>query len=212
MKTLMIKDYMLIKRQMLFVIAFCIIVTPVLSSRMNDTGLIGNYLLFFLFDIILLITIPGTISIAESRDKRAVSFLCMMPIRRKRIVTEKYLMDYILVLGYAVIYIIESGVGAVPRLKISLCAMLTFVALLYRAIYIPLEFKFGYDRTKFITTFVGLLLPFGLPALFKNVKASNKLIESFDSYSIRCCIICVAILIGVCSYILARRIFSGKDM
>lgn len=210
MKALMIKNYLLLKKQICFILIFCVCVTPVLLRSMKDAGKIGNYLVYFLFDIILLITIPGTISIAESRDRRAVSFLCMMPIRREWLAAEKYITDLLLVAGYALIYAIEAAVGIVGKLDICKCLMITVVSLVFRYVYIPLEVRFGYERTKFIMTFAGLLLPFGLPVLLK--KLDPKYLKAIDDRRVQLLLVCVGLITGIISYFLSRSMIKRKDM
>lgn len=193
--------------------AFCILVTPFLADRIGEFS-VGGYLIYFLFDIILLIAVTGSVSIAESRDERAVAYLCLMPIRREWYVLEKYVLDLILIGSYALIYFLETEAGLVAKLKIGFCLLLTFIALLYRCIYIPIEIKFGYEKTKFITTIVGLMLPFGLPVLLEKADLNELYTDIKRLNGIGMCFVILVFIAAeiLVSYLIARKIFIGKDL
>ena len=107
MISLLKKDYMIAKLQILFMIGFVILALPFLGMRMQS-GVIGGYVLYFilLFTFVLLLT--NTISIAEATNGRALAYLCATPYSRTQLVREKYLFDISLVVIYNILYFAES--------------------------------------------------------------------------------------------------------
>jgi uncharacterized membrane protein len=86
---------------------------------------------------------------------------------------------------------------------------------MYRAVYIPLEYKFGYEKTKYTTTIFGLLVPFGLSALLSKLNVTDEMIKRFEAISemeaLFAVVLCIVFVTGVSMFI-ASKIFREKDL
>lgn len=210
------KDCILVKKQILFMFLFQMVVTPFLLSRMEGSGVIGGYLIFFLVQYISVLVIQNSISVVETADERAISYLCTLPYKRTGFVREKYFMDIVLVVAYCVIYFVEEKfLTIVPKLELWMCAVCILIVFMYRAVYIPLEYKFGYEKTKYTTTIFGLLVPFGLSALLSKLNVTDEMIIRFEAISemeaLFAVVLCIVFVTGVSMFI-ASKIFREKDL
>ena len=205
----------LTKSQIAFMLLFSCIAIPVLSGRM-DAGGIGDGLIFFMVLFVLVMLLPNTVSMAETADERVTAYLCATPYSRKQMVLSKYIFDICIVVVYFFIYTLESmvfqDVGRVGGLTAS---VLIAVIFLYRGAYIPLEYKVGYEKAKYIGMASIMLLPFLLPTLLNNIdieKLDFSVITALPVW-LKYVMVYGGILLWLTvSYMLSERIFEKKEL
>ena len=216
MRALLKKDFLLIRKQIYIVLLFQIILTPALLYQIQNGGIIGGYLVFFLMQFVSVLVLQNTISVAETADVRAVAYLCVLPYKRRMLVIDKYLFDIGILVIYSLIYAIESKlIPVVPELSAWKCLLCVLGVIVYRGVYIPLEYKFGYEKTKFATTIFGLAVPFGFSFLMSKIKISPDILSFFSKISNMLMLIIVVIaciVIEIISCMFSVKNFEGKDL
>lgn len=215
MISLLKKDYMIAKLQILFMIGFVILALPFLGMRMQS-GVIGGYVLYFilLFTFVLLLT--NTISIAEATNGRALAYLCATPYSRTQLVREKYLFDISLVVIYNILYFAESlFVKQVESMNGYVAGAFILVVIIFRCVYIPIEIKLGYEKAKFASMLAVMVFPFALPMIFNKIdftKINLDFIEKIPVLVRYGIVYGVMLLVIFISCTVATRIFEKKEL
>lgn len=207
------KDLILARKGLIFELFFCLVIIPFLSYKMN-MGELGGVIICFLIQMIVIITTSTAISTKEVSNPKALTYLCSLPYKRKVFVLEKYLLDIILIIACNVIFAIESlFFPVVNTVSIIPTFVLIWIVLLYRAIIIPLEFKFGFEKVKFYSVFAIFVIAFGVPALLNKVEIkSPEWINSIPS-PIQAVIMLVLIVLTVLiSGKVSCNIFERKEL
>ncbi|MED1739159.1 ABC-2 transporter permease [Bacillus swezeyi] len=211
---LIIKDFMLIKKYLLILLAFTAIAPIYLSSQLqlSDGGLASFLLTVLLVEYILF----GTISKAEDKYKGA-ALLCATPYTRKTFVKAKYLFVFVIFMFIVVIRIITAIIAPLSIEKLSVDALgITFLTLsIIFGVLLPLQFKFGYDKTRFISFFIIFLIPFVSPVLIREIQSnpfSFTITLPFPQI-IQAWLPClVSLIIGFISMIISLKIYAKKDL
>lgn len=129
-----------------------------------STGLLPFLYMVILTEIILL----QSISAMEAKSPKAPALLCATPYTRKTLVKAKYVFFILLfVFCYVVHTLLSLIVDPSNILDLtSVLAVLLFGTLVY-GIYMPIEFKYGNVKARFV--FMTLILVFSLgPMIFTN--------------------------------------------
>ena len=116
--------------------------------------------------------------------------------------------------------IIAPAYGAVARMvpqigmpELSGILLVLLLSAMPYAIYMPLQFRFGYEKTKYAFMIILFGLSFGLPSLYSaNVKIDLSIWVSLPDI-VQCLILAVSALIVLSVSILASiRFFGKKDL
>lgn len=210
------KDFMLLKKALLFEVIFCILIVPFLGYRIKDLGILGSFLIYFLIQLVILITTSTSLSTKEVTNEKAISYLCCLPYKRFSFVCEKYAMDIILAVTFSIIYSIEALIfDEVEALSLFAMGGLLIIVFLYRGFFIPLEFKFGFEKVKFYSMFAIFFASFGIPMLMNNFEFSNLSIDFFTNISEFLKVIMVYGIIAmiiIISMLISKRIFERKEL
>lgn len=89
---------------------------------------------------------------------------------------------------------------------------------LLRGFMIPVELKFGYEKTKYISVIVIMLICFGIPLFIKNMGSdltNNSLFDLFFSqpqHVLNILLFVVGIVISIISYIISYSIIQNKEL
>lgn len=216
MITLIKKDCYLLKKQGLFVLFFDIIMIAYLSNRMKDTKLIGTCLLFALTSFITILLLKTTISINEAKYEKALSLICTTPCDRRSIIKEKYLFDYMIFFIFICLYTAESMFFADVNIPPLWFFAVTFLFIcIYHSVVIPLEFKLGYEKSKYITTILIFVVPFLSPLLIQNIDLNSVKTLGISAIPepVKCLLLILfAFIIDICSYFISRQFFLKKEL
>lgn len=158
------KDCLLIKKYILIMGCVSIIAPPLLMYRIDDTGInnIAGLLVFFTVIFVVELLLTNTISMVETKYNKGTSYLCMTPYSRTLFVTARYLFNLLIYIVYCIIYYIVSII--IPNYMVALNYQIIGIVLLilsvFRGIIIPLEYKFGYEKSKYVMTLFMMGVPF----------------------------------------------------
>lgn len=218
MKGMLIKDVKLMKNQMMFFIA--IIFMSIAFSAMWKNP-------FFAMGYATALVSIFTISTISYDDyENGMAYLFTLPISRREYVMEKYLFGILAtLLALVAAAAIAFGIGAVQKIEfsmdefVSVAAMSLVMASFILAFSLPVQLKFGAERSR-----VALLLVMGIAVLigFLTVKATEAagvnleavLDGLFQDSLARTFIILVLIGIAllVISYQVSVRIMEKKEL
>jgi len=216
MYSLLLKDILVQKKQFLYGILLAAIYSFAFSS--NN---LGGVLTVFVFPYIFMLT-----AASYEEKNRSEIVLASLPIKRSLLVIEKYVSVFLFAALGAIEYIIVVGIGNLFQLPIKFSTLtiepvLIFGLAVYYGIYLPLYFKFGYIKTRWVNFVMFFGLFFGVTGLINtinkygmNFKILNFLITFFKNQSnivVASELITMAFLIYALSCMISVKIYNLRE-
>lgn len=159
------KDMILIRKYIYIMIACAIIAPSLLYKNAKVSAEMQGYMGITIFFIVLFITVlflSNSVSMAEEKYKKGCIYLCTTPYTRTQMVISRYLFTYIIFGAYCLLYeathLLFSEYTIKLTTEVILCSLLCIS--LFRGILIPLEYRYGYEKAKYIITFLIIGVPF----------------------------------------------------
>ena len=163
------KDFLLTWKYLVLMAALCCFYPLFVHWQISDTAAVpAGTLAFILMTFFSILFVLLQAFQKEAMYPRAAAYLCALPYSRRDLVLSKYLFFLGIYLVCCLIYWLETlivpGLGsfglseAVP--------VLAAVSLLL-GLYLPVQYRFGYEFTKYFFMFVILGTSFLLPILIK---------------------------------------------
>ena len=207
------KDLLIAKKyvltSMLLVVAipiFIIFLTPAVAA-------ILPFVYMVLFGEILILQ-----AIAQEEEKypKAVALLCASPYERRHFVLAKYALFFLIFTYSGVTYtIITFFLARTLFLDLTSFLAVLFLGSTFFGIYMPLEFKFGFAKAKFVITTAILLMSLG-PVLFTRFSAYLNIdfskLPTLPPLALNTLLVAATALITAASLLVSVRIFSNKDL
>lgn len=212
------KDILISKKYAVLSLAV-IIFMPLLVSYTQPAmrGATSLILTVFMESVMFQLALSET----EIKYPRATVFLCATPYTRKKIVQARYLLHTLVFLCCCVVYMIEglfiSFVAAVSVHDILLCF---FVLVLTMGIYIPVSFKFGYEKTKFflIIFYFALIMVISIFSTF-----AFRIMERIAAFSFfsgvmenpllqNVLLFIIGVALWLLSMMISIRLYNNKDL
>lgn len=166
------KDFILVKNKLALMLVFTI-GAPIFIAYQVDINS-GGFLEFFLTTFFTLYLLFNTVSWAEDKYKGS-TLLSATPYTRKSLVQAKYLFILAVFLICYLIYtatVILSPID-VPMLNLYMVGIVLLIITTLLGIIIPLQYQFGYEKTKYIFMILVFVSPFVIPLLVKEMQANN---------------------------------------
>lgn len=213
------KDLLLIRKYVLFMIFFSAIAPSLLLWNMHaEAGFFDFYgiMVFFLVLFVIVLFLSNSVSLIEETYKKGCAYLCTTPYGRNQMVLSKYIFSYLIFAGYCLIYGLTHFV--LPKYTISLSfekiAISFFAISVFRCILIPLEYKFGYEKAKYIITMLIIGMPFITSMLFGSIDITKSDFFQIMDMNIvwRGGLIVIVLIMNAVSMSLSCCIFKKKDL
>ena len=141
------KDFLIVKKYVLIMLVVIALIPPVMRWRTPEfTGVFG-FILSVIFGVFMLLQY---VSLKEYQFPKAVTLLCATPFSRKTIVSSKYIFCMAIYAICCIVFELETlfmpGLGTSD---IKLFAFMFLIVSVFIGIYLPIQYKFGYEKTKF---------------------------------------------------------------
>lgn len=213
------KDFLLVRKYVCLMMVFSAIAPPLLLWNMHaENAFVDFYgmMIFFLVLFVIVLFLSNSVSLIDETYKKGCAYLCTTPYGRNQIVLSKYAFSYMIFAFYCIIYGLTSLV--VPKYTISLTfeniAISFFIVSIFRCVLIPLEFKFGYEKAKYIITMLIIGMPFITSIFFDSIditKIDFSKIANMDSIW-RVALVAILVIVNVISMALSCYVFKKKDL
>lgn len=210
---LVIKDFILIKKYLIFLFAFVVIAPIYVSSSFDfhDGGLTSTLL------TILLVAYAMFSTVSKLEDKyKGGALLCATPYTRNAFVKAKYLFVFVIYLGIIIIHvttsiIVPSMVG--QQLNTNSLGMTFLIVTVLFGTLIPLQFKYGFDKTRIISFFTIFCTPFVFPAIIRIIQTNHATFSVPFPHIIDMLIIWfLSLVIGFVSMVMSLKIYAKRDL
>ena len=207
------KDFLIAKKYVLFMMGFTAVIPMfVVTSVPAMTGT-GAFIYTVIFTVIIILQ---SAAMEEAKHPKAIALLCAAPYSRKSFVMAKYACFFILfAYCYAVYCLLGVIFTSVEMVGLSaLLAVLMFGTVIY-SVFLPVYFKLGFEKTKFIFLIAIPVFAFGTPIFFNfypNLNFSINMLALLPVVVINIAMISVGFVTLVVSVNLSIKIFSRKEL
>lgn len=207
------KDCLIIKKYLFLMMLVAFGMPLFILWRMPQFLGFTAFLLTVMFVELMLIQ---SVSLVEAKYPKASALLCAVPYPRSALVKARYLFTgFIFAYCYA-IYGIESWLlpQINPLTPFGAIAGLLIVTILF-GIFVPVQYRFGYEKTKYAFTLAIMATPFLLPTIVKAISSAHSKFSGFNAlppfvqYLMPA--ICI-LIIGFISLTISIKIYSKKDL
>lgn len=210
MKGLILKDAILIKKYCIFhfLISIIFFIISVIGSSVEKSNLNFTY-----YAVAMISIIPITISAYDEQSKWNV-YEASLPLSRKQIVFEKYILTALIVVPVSFIYTIILFTlkgGDLSKAIINFTVMLLF-GLISPCVVLPIIYKFGYLKGRIIN-----LIIIALIMAIASVSAVTSTSENQPDFSVLLgsftepLLLAAAVIIFVLSAAISVSIYNKKE-
>lgn len=205
------KDIMIVKNYALCVVALGIGLPLLLAWRQPEMGGLYSFLMATLIS-----SVAFNLAISEKENKypKATALLASTPYMKSGIVRSKYFLYYIIYIVCCIPSFVEAQF--IPKLAVNNFAHGAATVFLIQAvcmgILLPIQFKFGYEKTKFLG-FLIFLSPFLLTAT-ESIKLPTFIANYLNSSPIvlDILIFLFGIAVWIISLNISKNIVAKKDL
>lgn len=204
------KDFLIVKKTALITLVFAILIPPFICWRIPEfTGSLG-FMLSVVFSVFML---QQQVSIKEYQCPKAATLLCATPFPRNMMVLSKYIFCMACYMVCCIVYVIETfvfpGLGV---LDLKLFAIMFFTTSVFIGVYLPIQYKLGFDKAKNIFAAVCILSPMALPILIRIVRQNEDFFSVFSTHLVYGGAILIGFVILVISASLSIKIYDKIDL
>lgn len=209
------KDFILAKKYLLFMLVFAVIGPIFIYLKLGfDNGSFTSFLITVLFTEYILFNM-----VSMQEDKyRGSALLCTTPHTRNGVIKAKYLFILVIFIGCFLLFNLAVAIGfstGLARLNIYSIGIAILIISVFFGILIPVQTKFGYEKTKYIFFILIFLTPFILPTIIEWYQSMNFNIN-FQLPLPQTVMVWVPFVISIfiilISMIISIQIFSKKNL
>jgi len=208
------KDLILAKKYLLVMLIFAIVAPIFINSKLGLSN--GSFISFLTTVLFVEYILFNMISLQEDKYKGS-ALLCITPHTRNGVIKAKYVFILVIFIACFLLYNLAAAIGAsygLTRLSIYSVGVALLIISVFFSILIPVQTKFGYEKTKYIFFIMIFLTPFTLPTIIEWYQNNN--IFNIDlpiPQSIKVWIpFVIAVLMASISMLISIRIFSKKNL
>lgn len=208
------KDFLLIKRYLLFIFMFIVIAPIFISYRTPVFQQSGN-ILYSILVLMMTFMIYHSVSMEEMKEKGQI-YLRITPIQSKKVVIAKYIVVTFAFIVTTALFLILSQIPVTHVGKVDIKNILLVFGLIeiFFGIYIPMTFKFGYVKLQIISTGIMFISPFVIPLIMNYLGNGMAVITNIQNSStgmiagLSLLMICASISLGT---IASNNIIKNKE-
>ncbi|OXX84820.1 hypothetical protein AVM15_02160, partial [Paraclostridium benzoelyticum] len=166
------KDFMVLKKYWIFLVIFPVAGPIFITHNIGISN--SSFISFFITLIFLEFILYGTLSRLEEKDKGNI-LLSTIPYSRAEIVISKYIfVGAVFVIAY-ILYTLAVFISPidVKALNISSIVISFLLIAICFGISIPTQYKYGTEKTKYISSILIFLSPFLIPKVVNWVQSKN---------------------------------------
>lgn len=204
MKGLLIKDFKMIKRLGIFLI--------LISAVFFIMSVLSDGVWFFSYQSILLLSVLPTTIIAYDEQANWHKYEIILPISRAKIVLEKYLLTLIMVIPAIIIENIilyfNKNINASDIL--NLASMMLLMGTIIPIVILPITFRFGYLKSKFISLFIICFIAAAMGSITSAASEFTQanFVAKMDSYML----VVITIILFIASFGLSVALYKKREI
>lgn len=207
MLSLIQKDCLLLKKHMPLILIIIIALPAVFAAPSGQEAAEASIPVLIFEVIYAEILISRYLMIKEDQYPKAVSFLCALPYSRSMQVISRYVLYFIVFALCCAVYWIDTlFIPNMAGISMELILSAMFAASVLYSIYMPVAYKFGYEKTKLIF----ILIMIAVPLLLSDIDITEGAkIFSRLTYPVMAA---ASVAVIALSLIVSVKIFNGKEL
>lgn len=177
----------------------------------------GSFASFLITVLFIEYILFNMVSMHEDKYKGS-ALLCTTPHTRNSVIQAKYLFILVIFIASFLLYNLAVAIGTtsgMSKLSIYNIGISLLIIAVFFGILIPIQTRFGYEKTKYIFFILIFLTPFTLPAIIELVLSTGIQVhfELPVSQAMKAWIpFVIAFLIGGASMLISIRIFVKQNL
>ncbi|WP_232697619.1 ABC-2 transporter permease [Brevibacillus daliensis] len=208
------KDFLLAKKYW-FIMLIAAFVLPIFINIKVDFMPRG-FLAFFLSTLFIQYLLFNSVSMIEYKYK-GHALLCATPYTRRAMVRAKYLFILAIFVGCYISYCLLAIFipTKIEMLSLSDVGVSILIVAVIFGIIIPVQYRFGYEKSKYIFMFIIFLFPFVFPMMIESMQAHQIGLQDLLPFSqiVQDFFLGIlALLISWMSMGLSTRIYSKQNL
>ena len=204
------KEFLIVKKYVLIMLIAAILIPPVMRWRTPEFAGTFGFILSVIFSIFMLLQY---VSLKEYQFPKAATLLCATPFSRSMMVLSKYIFCMIIYIACCIIFGIETLL--IPGLgtwDIGLFILMFFVTSVFIGIYLPVQYKLGYEKTKFAVAVIIVASPFITPVLMRMDTVNLDYFVSIPAHIVYGGVLAGGSIILLLSSMLSIKIYNETDL
>lgn len=208
--SLLKKDVLIVKKYVLIMIVAAALIPPIMRWRTPEFMGVFGFILSVIFSVFMLLQY---VSLKEYQFPKAATLLCATPFSRKATVLSKYVFCMAVYMTCCIIFGIETllipGLGTAD---IKLFTLMFLVISVFIGIYLPMQYKLGYEKTKFAFAAIIVASPFILPLLMRMESLNLNFLVTLSPYLIYGGFVLLGLVVLAISAGLSVKIYDKADL
>lgn len=204
------KDFLIVKKYVLIMLVIIVLIPPVMRWRTPEfTGVFG-FILSVIFAVFMLLQY---VSLKEYQFPKAATLLCATPFPRKMMVLSKYI--FCMVIYVMCCFVFEIETLLIPELgtsDIKLYVLMFLVTSVFIGVYLPIQYKLGYEKTKFAFAVIIVASPFILPLLMRMESLNLNFPSMLSPYLVYGGIVLMGFAVLAISAYISTEIYAKADL
>lgn len=176
------KDFLLAKKYWWFMLVAAFGMPLFIQTRAQLAG--AGFIAFFLSTLYIQYLLFNLVSVNEHKY-RGETLLCAAPYTRGAMVLSKYMFLLVIFFGCwiasALLAIVLPGLVRMPNLR-EAGGVCLFTAIIF-GLLIPVQYRFGYEKSRMIFMVVIILMPFVLPLIIRWVQSYSFSLQAAFPFS-----------------------------
>lgn len=202
------KEFLIVKKYVLLMLVVSVLIPLFMLWRVPEYAGVMGYVLMVIFAIFML---TQYVSQKECQYPKVSALFCAAPYPRRLMVLSKYCFCLIIYAACCLIFGIETLIF--PKLgafSVKLAVDTLMAVSVFLGIYFPLQYKLGYEKTKFAFAIVIMASPFLLPLMLKMGESVNpSLLRAFPNELICSGMSLIVLIISAC---ISVRVYNKTDL
>ena len=204
------KDFIISKKYVYFMLFAAAAMPPYIYLRMPEYKGTPGFILSAVFTVLMLIQ---NVSLKEYQYPKAAMLLCTAPFPRKIIVLSKYIFCIAVYTFCCIVFAIETlFIPAFGGLDIKLLLIMFFVISVFIGIYLPIQYKFGYEKTRLAILGIIMFSPVITPVMLKTAKTTPVVIPYIPPLLIYSTLFLSSIIILLISAYISVYFYKKTDI
>lgn len=165
------KDFLIVKPYVLIMLVVATAIPPAMLWKAPEYGGAMGFILSVLFAVLMLLQY---VSLKEYQCPRASALLCAAPFPRRLLVLSKYVFCMLIYAVCCLIFGLETWlVPQLGALRPGALALMFLVTAVIIGLYLPAQYKLGYEKTKLAFVVLIMASPVLTAALLKTERAAS---------------------------------------
>lgn len=204
------KDFLIVKKYVLIMLVVAIAIPPVMLWRAPEYGGVMGFILSVIFAVFMLLQY---VSLKEYQCPKASALLCAAPFPRRFLVLSKYIFCMLIYAICCLIFGIETmAAPQLGTLRLDTVALMFLVTAIVIGFYLPLQYKLGYEKTKFAFAVIIIASPVIVAALLKMEHINFDALLMASPILIYSGMILAGIIVLTISTCLSVKFYSETDL